>query len=737
MKVCQFDVTKHMTSNLITHALNNAISTGNWSIRRFRINRIGVSQVLSRLSHLASLGMLTRVNSQFEKTRKTTGPRSLQSSYWGIVCPSDTPEGESCGLVKNIALLCQISTDDDDSEIYRICSESNYVISYGIIDLDKLDVNLFYLFINGVIVGYVTNPKEFTYFIRDNRRNGRIPKYTSVFTNPNHSSVYICSDGGRLCRPYIIVDPNGLYRFSRHHVELIRRNVMNFNDLVDMGMIEYLDTNELNDCFIALDEKCIVPGKTTHMEIATFTILGICASLVPYPHCNQSPRNTYQCAMGKQAIGIIALNQNLRNDTLLYTIQYPQFPLVQTKPIKMLNWIPAGQNPIVAVMSYSSYDLEDATILNKSSIQLGYARCFVYRNSKIDLKTYPNRNCRDTLYYPKLEESNKFKCRYSSLDSDGIASPGSFITESQILVNKQSPDVLNNETLFATTQTRYYDNGLIYRNENPAIIDKVTISNNDDDLIIKVLYRQMRPPIVGDKFSSRHGQKGVIGAIFNKSIMPFNSDGISPDTIMNPHGFPSRMTVGKLKEMTASKAASLKGTIHDGTVFNGTKMEDCFEIMHNHNRLFSGKELLVSGITGELMPDEVYIGPIYYQRLKHMVMDKVHSRSIGPITSLTRQPTEGRSRNGGLRVGEMERDCLIGHGASFSLLERFMFSSDVYEVEICNGCNFLVAAKFCMKCNSSENITKVRIPYAFKLLAQELFSMGIHSAIGFKLNKKY
>jgi len=246
----------------------------------------------------------------------------------------------------------------------------------------------------------------------------------------------------------------------------------------------------------------------------------------------------------------------------------------------------------------------------------------------------------------------------------------------------------------------------------------------------------MRPPIVGDKFSSRHGQKGVIGAIFNKAIMPFNCDGISPDTIMNPHGFPSRMTVGKLKEMTASKAAALKGTIHDATVFGGTEMSVCFDIMKKHYRMHSGKELVISGITGELIPDEVYIGPIYYQRLKHMVSDKVHSRSIGPTTSLTRQPTEGRSRDGGLRVGEMERDCLIGHGTSFSLLERFMFSSDVYEVEICNSCNFLVAAKFCLKCNSSENIMKVRIPYAFKLLAQELFSMGIHPAMGLKFNHR-
>ncbi|KPM09624.1 DNA-directed RNA polymerase III subunit RPC2-like protein [Sarcoptes scabiei] len=731
VKVCQFDVTKHMTSNLITHALNNAIATGNWSIRRFRINRIGVSQVLSRLSHLACLGMLTRINSQFEKTRKTTGPRSLQSSYWGIVCPSDTPEGESCGLVKNLALMCQVSTEDDDSEIFRLCSLSNNVIPYGNFDLDRSDLDFHYLFINGVIVGFVTSLKSFTNYLRDNRRNGRIPKFTSIYTNSSHKAVYVSSDAGRLCRPYIIVNSDGTHRLKPQHIEFIRRKMLNFNDLVEMGIIEYLDMNELNDCFIALDENSIVPGQSTHIEIEVFTILGICASIVPYPHSNQSPRNTYQCAMGKQAMGLIALNQNLRNDSLLYTIQYPQFPLVQTKPMRMFNWIPAGQNPVVAVMSFSGYDLEDATILNKSSIDLGYARCFVYKNAKIELKTYSNQNCRDLLYYPKLDPSSKFKNRYFCLDSDGIASPECEISENQIMVNKQSPDVVTNQQLFMESKIRYYDNGLIYRNSNTSVIDKVTISNNDEDIMVKVSYRQMRRPVVGDKFSSRHGQKGVIGAIFSKTMLPFSSEGISPDTIMNPHGFPSRMTVGKLKEMTASKAAALKGTIHDGTIFNGTSMKECYTIMHQNHRLFSGKELLISGITGELLPDEVYIGPIYYQRLKHMVADKVHSRSLGPTTTLTRQPTEGRSRDGGLRVGEMERDCLIGHGASYALMERFMISSDIYEVEICKTCNFIVAGSFCMKCNSRENFFKVRIPYAFKLLVQELFSMGIHPAMGF------
>ncbi len=225
-------------------------------------------------------------------------------------------------------------------------------------------------------------------------------------------------------------------------------------------------------------------------------------------------------------------------------------------------------------------------------------------------------------------------------EPDGIASPESFITENQILVNKKSPDVMNNQSLFGDTKTSYFDSELVYRNSTTSVVDKVTISNNDDDVVIKVLYRQMRPPIVGTS-SVLESQKGVIGAIFNKAIMPFTCDEISPDTIMNPHGFISNDCSENPKEMTAAKAAALKGTIHDATVFGGTDMNHCFKIMKKHHRMFSGKELVVSGITGELMPDEVYIGPIYYQRLKHMVSDKVHSRLIGPMTSLTRAPANG------------------------------------------------------------------------------------------------
>ncbi|KAI2797840.1 DNA-directed RNA polymerase III subunit RPC2 [Blomia tropicalis] len=740
VKVAQFDVTKHMTGNMITHSLCYAIKTGNWAIRRFRINRVGVSQVLTRTSYLSMVGLLTRVNSQFEKTRKTTGPRSLQSSYWGIICPSDTPEGESCGLVKNLALMCQISTEDDDTEIYQICVQSPFVISYGAVDFDKLHLNLHYLFINGNIVGFVTNICDFTATMREHRRRGRISKYTSIYTNQYHKSVYISSDGGRLCRPYIVVNLDGVPEVTKEDIHYVQRHIKNFDDLVVEGKIEYLDMNELNDCYISPAPEQCVPGKTTHMEIELFTILGICASIIPYPHCNQSPRNTYQCAMGKQAIGLVALNQNCRNDTQLNMLQYPQYPLVQTKPMRMLDLLPAGQNPTVAVMSFSGYDLEDASVLNKSSIEFGYARCFVYKNMKTELKTYPSRQSRDILCSNVVKpDDTRNKWRLSSIEFDGMASPESVISENQIVVHKKSPDQMNvAQTMFdsgKSTSTNYHDSSMVYRNSNNSVIDKVTISNHDEEVLVKILNRQMRPPIVGDKFSSRHGQKGVVGAIFNKTLFPFTSEGISPDMVMNPHGFPSRMTVGKLKEMTASKAAALKATVHDGTIFNGTNMDDCFDIMHKHFRLHSGKELMVSGITGELMPEEIFVGPIYYQRLKHMVSDKVHSRSIGPTTSLTRQPTEGRSRDGGLRVGEMERDCLIGHGTAFSLLERFMLSSDVCEMDVCNSCNFLAAGQFCMKCNSSEDIIKVQIPYAFKLLVQELFSMGVHPAIGFKLKK--
>ena len=436
-----FDIMKHMKQSTITNGFVHAISTGNWTVKRFKMDRAGVTQQLSRLSYMSAIGHMTRITSQFEKTRKVSGPRALQPSQWGMLCPSDTPEGESCGLVKNLALLTHVTSDEEIEPIKDI------VMMLGVQETSMLSgeeifhPDSYIVMLNGLILGVHSQPLKLADQLRKLRRAGRLREFVSVFVNSVKRTVLIASDGGRVCRPLILIDRKKCQgRIRERDLQRLIKGKMSFHDLLRRGLIEYIDVNESNNTLVALKEEEICP-EHTHLEIDPLTILGVVAGLVPYPHHNQSPRNTYQCAMGKQAIGTIGMNQLNRIDTLLYLMVYPHKPMVRSRTLDLVNFddVPAGQNAIVAVMSYSGYDIEDAVILNKASLDRGYGRCIVLKKFNTVKRRYTN-NTSDQIQPPAARPGIvKGHRRDDGLEQDGIVGKGVKVRSGDVLVNRAIP----------------------------------------------------------------------------------------------------------------------------------------------------------------------------------------------------------------------------------------------------------------------------------------------------------
>ncbi|KMZ58569.1 DNA-directed RNA polymerase [Zostera marina] len=589
------------------------------------MNRKGVAQPISRLSYIAALGHMTRISPQFEKTRKVSGPRALQPSQWGMLCPCDTPEGEACGLTKNLALMTHVTTDEDEEYLKAMCNGMGLIKLPDISASDLHCPSSYLVMFNGSILGKHKNPQQFATQLRSSRRGGIIGEFVSIFVNETQGVVYIASDGGRVCRPLVIAD-NGISRIKEHHMKELADGVRKFDDFLSDGLIEYLDVNEENNALIALYEW-EATADTTHIEIEPFTILGVCAGLIPYPHHNQSPRNTYQCAMGKQAMGNISYNQLFRGDCLLYLLAYAQRPLLTTKTIELIQYdkLGAGQNAIVAVMSYSGYDIEDAIVMNKSSLDRGFGRSIVLKKYSCVQEVYGTNQVTDKILRPKMEDG-KVNSRMKILDGDGIASPGEIIGDGDIFVNKWSPKIHENPKESDYKPTPAIHNCTV---GETIAVDRIMLhSDSNNKLCVKLLTRHTRRPEVGDKFSSRHGQKGVVGIIVPQEDFPFTELGLCPDLIMNPHGFPSRMTIGKLFELLGGKAGLKIGKFHYGSAFgepsgHADRVEKISEILQLNGFCYTGKDFIYSGTSGSPLQAYIFMGPIYYQRLKHMQRKKL------------------------------------------------------------------------------------------------------------------
>ena len=471
--------------------------------------------------------------------------------------------------------------------------------------------------------------------------------------------------------------------------------------------------------------------KYTHCEIHPSTIFGILASCIPYPEHNQSPRNTYQCAMGKQAMGMFVSNFDKRMDKTAYVQTYSMRPLVDTRIMNFINLhkIPSGEMVMVAIMTYSGYNQEDSIMFNEASVDRGLFSATIYHTEKDeDKKIHGDEEIRCK---PDKHKTKGMKfANYDKLNTRGVMEENSLIENKDIVIGKVIPikEARNDHTKVI----KYRDQSRIYRTKEDTYIDKNYINRNGDGYTFaKIRVRAYRKPKIGDKFSSRHGQKGTIGNIVSASDMPFTEDGLRPDIIINPHAIPSRMTIGQLKETLLGKVLLELGGFGDGTSFGDFTVKEITEILLDLGKEKNGNQIMYNGMTGQQIETSIFLGPAFYQRLKHMVADKAHSRSIGPMVVLTRQPAEGRARDGGLRFGEMERDCMISHGASRFTQDRIYYASDKFKVPVCKKCGLIAIYNdekhkhLCTTCENRTDFAIVNIPYACKLLTQELISMNI------------
>ncbi|KAK6090882.1 hypothetical protein P3W45_000127 [Vairimorpha bombi] len=741
-----FNIALGLKASTIAQGFRYAIATGNWGDQAHAMqSKAGVAQVLNRYNFVSTLSHLRRVNTPIEKEGKLAKPRQLHNTHWGMICPAETPEGQACGLVKNLSLLAYISVGSPSEPIIEFLEEC------GLESLEEIShfqlQNSTKIFVNGVWVGIHEDPEYLINSLRTLRRCLEIDKEVSIVRDIREKEIKIQSDSGRPCRPLFVVKNNKLAIDEAYpNKEEIKRS--SWNDFIENGLIEFLDVEEEEVSMIAMSpdqlkgnirnsdlrSKASVSGlniEYTHCEIHPAAILGICASVIPFPDHNQSPRNTYQSAMAKQAMGVYATNFLLRMDTLSNILFYPQKPLVTTKSMEFMRFkeLPPGQNAIVAIASYSGYNQEDSIIMNQSAIDRGLFRSFFYR-TYTDQENTTRPGAHEEFCKPVRSEVIRMRnLNYSKLDADGIIPTGTRVTGDDVLIGKISP-ILDPER--STKGAPVYlkkDSSTSMRRTEDGFVESAIVTNKDGYKFAKVKVRSMRIPQMGDKFASRHAQKGTVGITLRQEDMPFTSEGIVPDIIINPHAIPSRMTIGHLIECLMGKTSALTGEEGDATPFNGVTVDSISEKLKEYNYQHRGFEVMYNGMTGHKLRAQVFIGPTYYQRLKHMVDDKIHARAKGPLQILTRQPVEGRSRDGGLRFGEMERDCIISHGASAFLKERLMDVSDPYICSVCDECGLIAIDtkrfKECKGCNNRTNVSLIEIPYAFKLLLQELMAMNI------------
>lgn len=711
-------------STLFTQRIESAIATGSWIGER-----TGVTQNMDKTNYLAILSQLQRVSSMLPDEQENFLARTLHPTHYGRFCPTETPEGTEIGLRKNLAILSRVSTAVhlDEKETLRRFEALGMVASDQGNGTD--------VFFNGRFIGQAPELDRFVKQVRTARRRGEFPPEMGIRRLNETGSITISSEIGRVLRPLIVVE-QGASLLKDEYFVLLQEKKLGWHDLIKEGVIEYLDAAEEEDAYIALKAEELT-DKNTHLEIDTIDLFGLITSLVPYANHDQSSRLNRGSKTLKQSLGIYAANFLTRLDTDVSILHYPQNPIVRSFMYDTLEAYPSGQNLVVAIMPFDGYNVEDAIVLNRGSVDRGMGRSTYFRPYKGTELQYTG-GLKDEIIVPDKDVAGyRTEAAYRFLEDDGIAYPEANVGPGEVVIGKTTPPKFLSEAKDISIQSKKEASTAI-RQEEHGVVDAVFVTaDGDGNKIAQVRMRDSRRPEPGDKFSTPHGQKGVIGILADPRDIPFTFNGIKPDLMFNPHGIPSRMTVGYLIELLAGKTAAITGSVIDGTAFTGTPVQQLESSLAELGFRYDGKETVYDGITGNKMDVKIYVGTMYYLKLKYMVSNKIHARASGKVALLTRQPTEGRARGGALRLGEMEQQALVGHGASLLLKERY--DSDKTTLFVSSNGHLAVKDRIRNKTydpiTGSTDVEPIEVSYAFKLLIDELLAM--HILTSFELKNKY
>lgn len=699
--------------NTITYGMSSCFMSANWTTQKSSTaySRVGVSQVLSIQNYGARISHLRRIMLPNGVKGKNANARLLHSSQFSFLCPYETPEGERVGLVNNLSLTTNVS----------LPLQSYEVEASGILEnLSHPCEYRFLVFLNGKLMGSCPDAYSFKLLFNKYRTRGLIEKTVSIVWQKYSNELHIWSDEGRLYRPLFSTD-------------FVDSNTKTFEQKLESGEIVFRDVEELEQAVVAMDKSDLKRNKCEYMEICpAASMMSVMASVIPFANHSQSPRNAYQASMGKQAIGIPSEAYKFRYDTTLHVLDYAQQPLTRSKMINVIkfNEMNHGAVPIVAIMTFNGFNQEDSIILNKSSIDRGMFSAMTYNTLVEEEKKRGNADF-ETICMPKLIY-RKHDINYSYLNENGVLREDHsvYLNAGDAIVGKTQNKSVKKD---GTRQLVTTDATVVIKPGEEGYIDSVMdVTNTDGIRIIKIRLRRHRIPEIGDKFASCCAQKGTCGMIYSQEDMPFDKDGVCPDLILNPHAIPSRMTINMLIEQTLNLIACKTGILQDATTFEHPNItSELIEKLKNagfsdQNRNPNYKSVLYSGTTGEKYPCKIMIGPNSYQRLKHMVNDKIHARMAGPVDVLTRQPVAGRSRDGGLRAGPMEIDATIASGCSNIVRELMYEQSDKYLLPVCDKCGYIPHKEnYCQNCDEEGLVTKKITPYATKLLYQLLGGHGI------------